>query len=248
MTAIRNHPTPERSRPSPKRSRPDAARAAAAARLAGAPAEEKDVTARLATAEHRAKTASASRLSTAPSRLRAAIGGHGPAAPSPAVNPEHEERPRHLRVVEKKPRSPAQRQRRARLIIVGAIFAAAMVGLVLVYFHVILAQRQFALDKLQTTLQKQQITYQEQRLQVAELNSPQRIISEAEGKLGMVQPTSVTYLSQPSTTKASAAQSNSGASSTLDEPTTGNLVQPASQAPAGDADWPSIKASLQGAP
>ncbi len=64
----------------------------------------------------------------------------------------------------------------------------------LVYLHVVLAQRQFALDRLTAKVQGEQTTYQNLRLQVAQLGSPAHIISTAEGQLGMRPPASVTYL------------------------------------------------------
>jgi cell division protein FtsL len=109
----------------------------------------------------------------------------------------------------------------------------------LVYLHVVLAQRQFALDQLTTKVQAEQATYQNLRLQVAELGSPQHVIGTAEGQLGMHQPAAVTYLTptltipgQHSATRARPAASSSGAQA----------------APAGDADWPQIKSQLAGSP
>jgi len=113
-----------------------------------------------------------------------------------------------------------------------------MVAFGLVYLHVVLAQRQFALDRLTTQVQAQQTTYQELRLEVAQLGSPAHIISTAEGQLGMRQPASVTYLTPtPSVTVPSAAATSADPSS-----------QAAAEAPAGDADWPQIKSQLAGSP
>ena len=71
---------------------------------------------------------------------------------------------------------------------------------------------------------------------MAQLGSPQHIISTAEGQLGMRQPASVTYLTPTVTI--------------------GDAVRPGPQprrigrreAPAGDADWPQIKSQLAGSP
>ena len=54
--------------------------------------------------------------------------------------------------------------------------------------HVVLAQRQFRLDQLNSQVQQDQVTYEDLRLQMPELGSPQHIISMAEGQLGMVEP------------------------------------------------------------
>ena len=151
------------------------------------------------------------------------------------------EAPRHLRVVERHERTPAQRQRRARMILVSGIGAVLAVMFGLVYLHVVLAQRQIELDHLATVAATGQTRYQDLRLQVAQLESPQQIISSAEGRLGMRAPAAVTYVSPPA----------GGASS----PVLPGATHPASAhpgttvpAPAGDADWPQIKAELAGRP
>jgi cell division protein FtsL len=107
----------------------------------------------------------------------------------------------------------------------------------LVYLHVVLAQRQFALDRLTAKVQADSATYQNLRLKVAELGSPQHVISMAEGQLGMRQPASVTYL----TPTVSIPGEASAAATPADSGSTG-------QAPAGDADWPQIKSQLAGSP
>lgn len=182
-----------------------------------------------------------------PSGAAAALGALGLApARAPAPVPEERRRGRHLTVVEPGARSAAQRRRRARALVIAAIGVATCIGLALVYLHVVLAQRQFRIDKLDTQVQKAQADYQNLRLQVAELGSPGQVISTAEGQLGMVQPTKVVYLSpapgtsRPPTSGApAAAPASPGAA-----PVAGvNGV-----APAGDADWPQIKSQLAGAP
>jgi cell division protein FtsL len=111
------------------------------------------------------------------------------------------------------------------------------VALGLVYLHVVLAQRQFALDRLTQKVQSDRSTYERLRVQVAELGSPAHIISKAEGQLGMRQPASVTYLTPTVTIGGSAAAT--GSASTGSGP---------GQAPAGPANWPQIKAQLAGSP
>jgi cell division protein FtsL len=140
-------------------------------------------------------------------------------------------------VVEPVKLTPAQRRRRARLLLLAAGTLVVGVALGLVYLHVVLAQRQFALNRLDTTVQNEQATYQRLRLQVAELGSPQHIISTAVGQLRMHQPASVTYL-----TPAAAA---AGATAYGGNPPGGAI---AGVAPAGDADWPLIKSQLAGSP
>ncbi len=121
----------------------------------------------------------------------------------------------------------------------------------LVYLHVVLAQRQIELDRMSSAAVARQNQYQALRLKVAQLESPQQIITTAEGKLGMRQPASATYVSPPA---GSTAVSNSGASTTSAKgSSTSTAGHPISSpgtvvAPAGDADWPRIKAALAGGP
>lgn len=198
-----------RAQPVPARSRPSPARAAAAARLAAGSA-----------------TAAASALAE---KLHP--------TPAPAAPPGEEPgRPRHLSVVEAPALSPAQRRRRARAILFGAVALGTVIALALVYFHVVLAQRQFRLDHMNAMVQKDQQTYENLRLQVAQLGSPAHIISTAEGRLGMVQPTKVVYLTPTTVAGAPTAKA----------PATGGSQ--AAKAPAGDADWPMIKSQLAGTP
>ena len=224
----------------PAGARPSAARAAAAARLAGAPSGEAEVAARMRYAAQRS-------VGTA---VSVAGGAALALVPQPDLRPEPESappdspsRPRHLRVVEDG-LSVAQRRRRARVVVIAAISAAAAIALALVYFHVILAQRQFAIDHLGAQVQAAQATYQSQRLEVAQLGSPQHIISMAEGQLGMMQPSKVTYLSPSS---GQAVVSGQGAEQGLGQTRASGTLSP-SHAPAGDADWPQIKSQLAGSP
>jgi cell division protein FtsL len=116
-----------------------------------------------------------------------------------------------------------------------------LVAFGLVYLHVVMAQRQIRLNELNAEVAQAQSTYQNLELNVANLDAPQEIISTAEGKLGMRQPTSVTFLSPPADAPhASAATSGS------DLPGQGSGTK--AQAPAGDANWPHIKAELAGSP
>ena len=127
---------------------------------------------------------------------------------------------------------------------------ALVVAFGLVYLHVVLAQRQFSLDQLNAGVQQDQLSYQKLRLQVAELASPQQIISTAEGKLGMVQPGSITYLTAPVQATAAAGSVQVSGGSTLVMPGSTASASPSTktQAPEGVADWPSIKSQLAGSP
>jgi cell division protein FtsL len=92
----------------------------------------------------------------------------------------------HLRVVKPAGRSPAWDRRRVRLL--GVVISAFVVAVVfgLVGLHVMLAQNQFRLDRLNTQAAAQQAQYEKARLQVDQLSAPARIVATAEAKLGMV--------------------------------------------------------------
>ena len=191
-----------------------------------------------------------------PSAARAAaaarVMGAAPASAPPVERPTEEtDQPTadrsHLRVVEAPELTPAQRRRRARAILMlgGGLLVA--VAFALVYLHVLLAQRQFKLDSLNSQVQSQQATYQNLRLRVAELESPQHIIATAEGQLGMTQPAKVTYIT-PSVSIPTTAATGSGTSATGAAARGSTSRGPVSQAPAGDADWPLIKSQLAGSP
>ncbi|MDQ2725597.1 MAG: hypothetical protein M3Y36_08900 [Actinomycetota bacterium] len=150
--------------------------------------------------------------------------------------------PRHLAVVEDPISRLRSRSVRARLLLFGAAVLSVVIAFSLVYLHVVMAQRQFRLDSLSTQVAQQQASYSQLRLQVAQLESPQQIIATAEGKLGMRQPSNVTYLSPSTPLPAGGAASGS----------TGPSAAPGARgtvaAPAGDADWPQIKSQLAGSP
>jgi cell division protein FtsL len=93
---------------------------------------------------------------------------------------------------------PRVRRRRARLFVAGlsVLFALGLLGIV--SLHVVLTQGQFRLDRLQARATEQQARYEQLRLQVAELESPERIVAVAQERLGMVSPGAVTYLAPTS--------------------------------------------------
>ncbi|MGH9057119.1 MAG: hypothetical protein ACRDYY_14840 [Acidimicrobiales bacterium] len=243
--------------PEPEPAEPAPAGAASAGRTPGIRASQRPSPARAAAA---ARASGATRQAAASAAAVAAR-----TLPSIPGSPRDG---RHLKVVEAPARTPAQRRRRARAALLGIGGLIAVIAFGLVYLHVELAQRQFALDRVTSQVQKDQATYQSLRLQVAELGSPQHIISTAEGKLGMVQPAKVTYVT-PSTVvapgggatrpagaaAATAGASGSGATAgasgsgtTAGASGSGASAGHLGQAPAGDADWPQIKSQLAGSP
>jgi cell division protein FtsL len=159
--------------------------------------------------------------------------------PAPAHAPQQEPRFRPpLRVVGPKERTPAARARRMRalaVLMVGVVIAG-LFGLV--GMHVILAQEQFRLDRLETKATDEQATYDQLRLEVAQLESPERIVADAQQRLGMVQPPAVSYLA-PSTPAPSSPTTNPQPQQTNPQP------QSALQ---GDTSWSVVKRQLAGSP
>jgi cell division protein FtsL len=60
--------------------------------------------------------------------------------------------------------------------------------------QVLVAQNQNQLDNLNRRLDAAQTRYERLRYQVAELESPERIVSAAKDRLGMLEPTKVNYV------------------------------------------------------
>ena len=109
-------------------------------------------------------------------------------------------RPR-LRVVPPNTLSPAARRRRARLT--GLVLSVSVVvGLLgVVALHAMLSQNQLRLDQVDARAAAEQARYERLRLEVAELESPARIVAAAQEKLGMVTPPVVTYLAPSGSTR-----------------------------------------------
>ncbi|MHB1930976.1 MAG: hypothetical protein ACYCUG_16415, partial [Acidimicrobiales bacterium] len=144
------------------------------------------------------------------------------AATVPAPAREQVER-RHLELVEPR-RRVADARRRARLLLAGISALAVVTVFGLVALHVVSAEKQFQIDRLAAQEQRLQNTYEVLRLQVDGLDTPQRILTEAQ-RLGMVQPQSVTFVRVPG------------------GPTAGS-----GGAPSGPSDWAKMKAVLAGNP
>jgi cell division protein FtsL len=63
-----------------------------------------------------------------------------------------------------------------------------------VVFHVMLTQNQFRLDSLQDQALERQAEYDRLRPEGAQLESPDRIVADAQQRLGMVPAPRITYL------------------------------------------------------
>jgi cell division protein FtsL len=106
--------------------------------------------------------------------------------PLPGRDRDRDHRDRHLRVV-----PPARPSRglgvrlspRAGVILTVLLFAALFCVAV---SHALLIEGQAKVDELDQQVAAEQKRYEELRREVAELESPQRILGEATGELGMV--------------------------------------------------------------
>jgi len=89
----------------------------------------------------------------------------------------------------------ARRRRRVRLVMFGGGLLLVFGLFALAASHAMLASGQAKLDRLHAEVDDAQARYQSLRLDVAELEAPERIVREAQERLGMVPPPDVTYLS-----------------------------------------------------
>ena len=113
--------------------------------------------------------------------------------PSPGPSPLAVPRPRpHLEVVPDP--SVLRRRRLTRLATAVAGLAACFALFGVVSVHVLLAQGQADVQRLQTQVQQQEDHQQQLKLDVAALEAPGRIVATAEHQLGMVPPHAVVTL------------------------------------------------------
>jgi cell division protein FtsL len=146
--------------------------------------------------------------------------------------PRPEARPNHLRVV-----APTERVRRRLTPATAVILTAALFAtlLAVAVAHTVLVQGQVRLDELDAQLATEQLRYQELRKEVAELESPPRIV-EAAQEQGMVPPADLQYL-QPAAPDASTVGPVTGDEHELGtDPAVGAGV---------DRTWSEIKAMLE---
>jgi cell division protein FtsL len=160
-------------------------------------------------------------------------------APSEALRDSRQ--PRHLRVVE-----PARRARRLRLT---KVMAVAAIGFVVASMFAVaicqamLVQNQLRLDRLEQSVTREQARYERNRLRVAQLESPDRIVSAARDKLGMVSPGEVVYLAPDEPVAPDSTATITGSQNA--SPTGGD---PDAAAAAGDDSWEQVKPYLESAP
>jgi hypothetical protein len=106
-------------------------------------------------------------------------------APLPGPSRDRDRRDRHLWVV------PPNRRARPALglsprtgVVLTVLLFAALFGVAV--SHALLIEGQVKVDDLDQQVAAEQARYEELRRDVAELESPQRILGEAAGELGMV--------------------------------------------------------------
>ena len=108
-------------------------------------------------------------------------------APRPAKRPP-------LRLVDDARLRAAHVQRRRRLVVVLAAVLAAGTLFLLAAFNAVLVTGQSHLDHLQGQVERAQAEYSANRLELAQLEAPDRIVEVAQQRLGMVPPQNVRYL------------------------------------------------------
>ena len=110
----------------------------------------------------------------------------------PRRRTEAEPRRRHLRVV-RPPRAGLGLSLSPRFGVILTVLAfVALFGVAA--SHALLIQNQANVDRLDDRVAEEQARYEELRLEVAQLESPQRIATEAQQTLGMVPPGEVEWL------------------------------------------------------
>jgi len=90
-------------------------------------------------------------------------------------------------------------RRRTGLSAGALLFAVVLGGNVSV--HATTTQGQFDLERLRDSARQRETVYQQLRLEVADLQAPDRIAAEAR-RLGMVEPPKVTYLTPTASTSS----------------------------------------------
>lgn len=153
-------------------------------------------------------------------RIRRATGG----AAAPALEPTQAPDPRTpLRAVPDNYVPKRVRVRRRRRLVAGLGVVASLIVFGVAAAHAALVTSQMRLQRLDDQVAEQQARYQRLRLDVARLESPERIVAAAQERLGMVPPPGVTYLS-PSGPAADPAAASAAAAADGDVP--GNPADP----------------------
>jgi cell division protein FtsL len=128
--------------------------------------------------------------------------------PEPAIE-------RHLKVVRKSPPNRFRLTPKTGVsltaLLFGGLFGVAV-------SHALLIEGQLRLDRLDQQVAEEQARYERLRLDVAELESPERILTDAQ-EMGMVPPQDVTWLTPDQAAATSATQGEGEASGSGAAPT-----------------------------
>lgn len=99
-----------------------------------------------------------------------------------------------LRVYSAEERLARSQRRQARVLLAMSAGIVAVAFLIVAAANIVVTSRQFRVDNLSSAVSAAVVQNQDLQLQRSQLESPQRIISIAEHRLGMITPKSVTYL------------------------------------------------------
>jgi cell division protein FtsL len=130
-----------------------------------------------------------------------------------------------LRVLRPQALARRTRRRRARLILGLAACIVASALLVVAAGGAVVVSEQLRLDAVRTQVQTALAQDQSLQVQKAELQSPSRILSIAEHRLGMVAPTTVHYLA-PSSAPSQVAGSQATHPAATSPPTRSSIPPP----------------------
>lgn len=136
--------------------------------------------------------------------------------PARRSQPEvEEERSRHLAVVRPGSRARTQFKLTPKTgVTLTALMFSALFGVAV--SHALLIQSQLRLDDMDKEVADEQARYEQLRLDVAELESPDRIIADAR-EMGMVDPAETVWLT-PDQAAATGADDGTGADADADDP------------------------------
>lgn len=162
-----------------------------------------------------------------PTRGGAALAPQRRVAPGPAP----EIKSRHLRVV-----APVERVRRRLTPAAGVLFTGLLFVTLfaIAISHALLVQGQIRLDDFDGKLSVEQARYEVLRKEVAEMESPSRVVAAAQG-LGMVAPDDLVYLQpapEPSAADGRTATPGPGSASRTGNENSWSVMKPLLDAPA----------------
>ena len=135
-------------------------------------------------------------------------------------------RPR-LRLVDNSRLEVAVRRRRARRLLVVSAVLAVVALLALAGVNAVLVSSQVRLDALERQVVEAQARHQALRLEVATLEAPERVVSAATERLGMVSPETITYVQPvPPDSVSSTGEVASAPDLITDEAPVGTVTSP----------------------